>query len=133
MRIALFSRFGEYAKAAATLAVAVGGALVTALTVGNVSLGDLSAKEWVTAGIAVITSAGFVHYLDNISGVAGSVAKAIAAAATSGLGALALAMADDSVGGQHVTQVEWIGAIVTAIVATGFVYQTTDSGGGSSG
>jgi hypothetical protein len=58
--------------------------------------------------------------------VAGGIAKAVAAAATAGLGALLLAMDDTSALGSTVSQAEWLGVFITAVLATGFVYQTSD-------
>lgn len=117
----------DYAKTLVALVVAAAGALVTALGPGDMSLGDLSTKSWVEAIIAVLGSAVFVHALDNIPGGVGQVAKALAAAATAGLGAFLLAIADESAAGANVTQSEWLGVFITAVLATGFVYQTTES------
>jgi hypothetical protein len=117
----------DYAKTVVALVVAAAGALVTALGPGDMSLSDLSTKSWIEAAIAVVGSAAAVHLVDNFAGVAGSVAKAVSAALTAGLGALLLAMADESAGGAHITQSEWLGVFLTAVLATGFVYQTTES------
>lgn len=117
----------DYAKTTVALLIAAAGALVTALGPGDMSLGDLSTKSWIEAALAVIGSAAAVHLVDNFAGVAGSIAKAVAAAATAGLGALLLAMADESAAGANITQSEWLGVFITAALATGFVYQTTET------
>lgn len=117
----------DYAKTLVALVVAAAGALVTAIGPGDMSLGDLSTKSWIEAIIAVVGSAAAVHLVDNLTGVAGSIAKAVSAAATAGLGALLLAMANESAQGASVTQSEWLGVFITAVLATGFVYQTTET------
>lgn len=117
----------DYAKTLVALAVAAAGALLTALGPGDMSLGDLSTKSWIEAAIAVVGSAAAVHLVDNFAGVAGGIAKAASAALTAGLGALLLAMADESAAGANITQSEWLGVFVTAVLATGFVYQTTET------
>lgn len=117
----------DYAKTLVALIIAAAGALLTALGPGNMNLGDLSTKSWIEAIIAVVGSAAAVHLVDNFVGVAGSVAKAVSAALTAGLGALLLAMADESAAGANITQAEWLGVFITAVMATGFVYQTTET------
>lgn len=117
----------DYAKTLVALVVATAGALLTALGPGDMSLADLSTKSWIEAAVAVVGSAAAVHLVDNFTGVAGGVAKAVSAALTAGLGALLLAMADESAGGANITQSEWLGVFVTAVFATGFVYQTTET------
>lgn len=117
----------DYAKTAVALVVAAVGALLTALGPGDMSLGDLSTKSWIEALIAVVGSAAAVHLVDNFTGTAGGIAKAVSAALTAGLGALLVAMADESAAGANITQSEWLGVFVTAVLATGFVYQTTES------
>lgn len=117
----------DYAKTFFALLIAAAGALITALGPGDMNLGDLSTKSWIEAAIAVVGSAAAVHLIDNITGIAGSIAKAVAAALTAGLGALLLAMADESAAGANITQSEWLGVFVTAVLATGFVYQTTET------
>lgn len=117
----------DYAKTLVALVVAAAGALVTAIGPGDMSLSDLSTKSWIEAVLAVLGSAAAVHLVDNFVGVAGSVAKAVSAAATAGLGALLLAMANESAAGSNITQSEWLGVFITAALATGFVYQTTET------
>lgn len=117
----------DYAKTLVALVIAAAGALTTALGPGDMSLGDLSTKSWIEAVLAVLGSAALVHLVDNLVGVAGGIAKALSAAATAGLGALLLAMANESAGGANITQSEWLGVFITAVLATGFVYQTTET------
>ncbi len=117
----------DYAKTAVALVVAAVGALLTALGPGDMSLGDLSTKSWIEALIAVVGSAAAVHLVDNFTGTAGGIAKAVSAALTAGLGALLVAMADESAAGANITQSEWLGVFLTAVLATGFVYQTTET------
>lgn len=117
----------DYAKTVVALVVAAVGALLTALGPGDMSLGDLSTKSWIEALVAVVGSAAAVHFVDNFVGVAGSIAKAVSAALTAGLGALLVAMSDESALGANVSQSEWLGVFLTAVLATGFVYQTTET------
>lgn len=112
-----------YAKALVAVLLAFIGALVTATSVGDQSLGDLSTKDWVLAAGAAIASGGMVWLVGNIDGVAGGIAKAVSAAATAGIASYLLATGADSAGGEAITSSEWLGIFSVAIVATGFVYQ----------
>ena len=112
---------GEYAKAIAGAVVAFAVALGSALTVGDMNLADLDSQAWLNVILATLGSGAVVWLIEN-SGAA-PVAKAVAAAATAGIGALLLAMDEQSAGAQVVTQAEWLGVFVTAVLATGAVYQ----------
>jgi hypothetical protein len=112
---------GEHLKAIVGSIVAFAIALGTALTVGDMNLGDLDARAWLNVVLATLGSGAFIWLVEN-SGAA-PVAKAVTAAATSGIGALLLAMDEESAGGKVVTQAEWLGVFVTAAIATGVVYQ----------
>ena len=115
-----------YAKAVVGLLVAAAGALVVALGPGNMNLGDLTGKTWVQVAVAVVGSGAAVWLVENVPGGLSGVAKAISAALTAGLGALLVAMADESAGGATITQAEWLTAFSAAAVATGLVYQATN-------
>lgn len=107
-------------KAVLAVVVAALGALVTALGPGDVALGDLSARDWLVAALAVLGSGGLVWLVEN--GPAAPIAKAIMALLTGGIGALVLAL-DDNV----LTTQEILAAAATAIVATGLVYQAKNA------
>ena len=113
----------NYGKAIVAIVVAFVGALIVATSVGDQSLGDLSTRDWAEAAGAALASGGMVWLVKNIPGVAGGVAKAIAAAATAGIASYLVATGADSAGGATVTSSEWLGILSVAIVATGFVYQ----------
>jgi len=113
-------------KAVLAVVVAIIGAAATALGPGNLSVNDLSARAWLELAIAVLGSGALVALVTNIPGVAGGIAKAAMAALTAGFGALVLAMDEDSALGNKVTQAEWLGAVATAIVASGVVYAVTE-------
>jgi hypothetical protein len=112
---------GEHLKAIAGAVVAFAVALGSALTVGDMNIGDLDGRAWLNVALATLGSGAFVWLVEN-SGAA-PVAKAVTAAATAGIGALLLAMDEASAAGNVVTQAEWLGVFITAAVATGVVYQ----------
>lgn len=113
----------NYGKAIIAILVAFIGSLIVATSVGDQSLGDLSTRDWAEAAGAALASGGMVWLVANIPGVAGGVAKSIAAAATAGIASYLVATGADSAGGVTVTSSEWLGILSVAIVATGFVYQ----------
>lgn len=113
----------DYGKAIIGVLVAFIGALITATTVGEINLGDLAAKDWAYAAGAALASGAMIWLVKNIPGVAGGVAKAVAAAASAGIATYLLAASETSAGGENITQSEWLGILSTAIVATGLVYQ----------
>lgn len=117
----------DYGKAIVGVLVAFIGALITATTVGDVNLGDLDVKDWVYAAGAALGSGAMIWLVANIPGVMGGVAKAVWAAATAGVATYILAASETSAGGENITQSEWLGILMTAVVATGFVYQETNS------
>lgn len=120
------SKLKESYKALVGLVVIVATTLVGIMSVGDLTLGDLSLRDWLTAAAAALASAAGIALIDNITGVAGSIAKALWTAATAGVASLLLYTADDSAGGPLITQHEWIAVFVAAVIATGFVYQTPD-------
>lgn len=110
--------YSPFGKASLAVIVSAVGALVTALGPGNENLGDLSTQTWLVAAGTVLGSGGLVWIVDNITGIAGGVAKAILAFLSAGVPSLVAAF-DDGI----VTQGEWLTAFSVAVVATGFVYQ----------
>lgn len=106
----------DYIKAILALVVAAVGSIVS--VIGNGDLGDLGAKEWIFAVLAVVGSAGWVWLCENVPGVFGGAIKTIGAFLTAGLGSLVFAL-DDNV----ISQGEWLTAFSIALVASGLVYQ----------
>jgi hypothetical protein len=112
-----------YGKALVGVIVSFLGALVVATTVADRNLGDLSTRDWVEAVGAAIGSGAAIWLVSNIPGVMGGVAKAVWAAATSGIASYLLATTPDSAQGVNVSSSEWLGIAIVVITATGFVYQ----------
>lgn len=110
----------KYAKAFLAVAVSAIGAVVVALGTGNTDVGDISAKNWLIAVLAVLGSGGLVWLTEN--GPAAPYIKAVMAFLSAGIGSLVLALDDDII-----SQGEYLTAISAAIIATGFVYQVSNS------
>ena len=108
-----------YIKAILAVVVSAIGALVVALGTGNTDFGDISAKSWLIAALAVLGSGGLVWLTEN--GPAAPAIKAIMAFLTAGISSLVLALDDDVI-----TRAEYLTAAAAAIVATGFVYQAAN-------
>jgi len=113
----------NYGKAIIGVLLAFIGALTTAVTVGDLNLGDLAVKDWVYAAGAALASGAMIWLVANIPGVMGGIAKALWSALTAGIPAYILAASEGSALGENISQGEWLGIISTAIVASGFVYQ----------
>lgn len=105
-----------YPKAILAVVVSALGALVVALGTGVTDFGDIDAQTWLIAAGTVLGSGGLVWFTQN--GPAAPAIKAIAAFLSAGIGSLVVALDDDVI-----TRAEQLTALVTAIVATGFVYQ----------
>lgn len=105
-----------FPKALLAVVVSALGALVVALGTGNTDFGDISAKSWLVAGIAVLGSGGMVWLTQN--GPAAPAVKAVVGFLTAGFGSLVIALDDDVL-----TRAEQVSALAAAVVATGFVYQ----------
>jgi hypothetical protein len=112
-----------YFKAFLALVVSAAAALVTALGTGNGgTLSSIDTTHWLIAIATVLGSGGIVALVANIQGVAGGIAKAIVAFLSGGVGSLVIATNDG-----HISQAELLTAFIAAVVATGFVYQGTNS------
>ena len=105
-------------KAVVALGMATLGALITALGPGSNSLGDLDGKTWLVTVGAILGSGALVYVVENVTGVAGGVAKALQAFGTTGIASLVVALNDGVI-----TQGEWLTAASVAIAASGIVYQ----------
>lgn len=109
-----------YAKAILAIIVSALGAIVVALGTGKTDFGDISTKSWLIALLAVVGSGGMVWLTEN--GPAAPAIKAVMAFLTAGIGSLVLALDDDVL-----TRAEQLTALAAAVVATGFVYQLSNS------
>lgn len=109
-----------YIKALLAVAVSAAGALAVALGTGNTDFGDLSASSWLIAALTVLGSGGLVYLAEN--GPAAPAIKAVMAFLSAGIGSLVIALDDN-----FVTHAEWLTALSAAVVATGFVYQATNT------
>lgn len=114
-------------KALVALVVVAATTLVGIMSVGDLTLSDLSTRDWLMTIAAVLGSAAGVALLDNLPDGIAQVAKAAWAAATAGVAQLLLYTTEDSAGGSAITQHEWIAVFIGAVIATGFVYQVPDS------
>jgi hypothetical protein len=110
----------NYLKAALAVGVSAAGAIIVALGTGNTDVSDISAKNWLLAALAVLGSGGLVWWTEN--GPAAPYIKATIAFLSAGISSLVLALDDDVI-----TQAEWLTGISAAVVATGLVYQATNS------
>ena len=110
-------------KAVVAIFASAAGALAVGLGAGNnMNLGDLDTKHWLLAIATVLGSGGIVWLCQNVEGVAGGVIKAIVALLSAGVASLVVALNDN-----HITQAEWLIAIVAAVSATGLVYQAKNT------
>lgn len=110
----------KYAKAILAIVVSAAGALVVALGTGNTDIGDIDTQSWLVALLAVLGSGGLVWLTQN--GPWAPYIKTVMAFLTAGVSAVVLAL-DDNV----VTQAEWLTAFSAAVVATGLVFQATNT------
>lgn len=108
-----------YLKALVAVVVSALGAVVVALGTGNTDVGNIDAKSWLIAALAVLGSGGLVWLTEN--GPAAPYIKTTMAFLTAGIGSAVIALDDDVI-----TQAEWLTAASAAIVATGLVYQATN-------
>jgi hypothetical protein len=109
----------QYAKALVNTAIAAGAALVAALGTGATDFGDISAKSWLIAAIAVLGSGGMVWFTSN--GPAAPAIKAVVGLLTAGFGSAVISLDDDVF-----TRAEQLTALAAAAAAYGIVYQTSN-------
>jgi hypothetical protein len=113
----------NWLKAFLAVVVSAVGALVTALgTSPQQTLSHLGTATWLLAIGSVLGSGGLVYIVQNLPGIAGEVAKAIVAFLSAGVASLVVALNDNII-----TQAEWLTAFSAAVIATGLVYQGTNS------
>lgn len=113
-------------KALVGLVVVAATTLVGIMSVGDLTLSDLSTRDWLLTAAAVLGAPAGVALIDNLASGPAQVAKAGWMAATAGVAQLILYTTDDSAGGSAITQHEWLAVFVSAVVATGVVYQAPD-------
>lgn len=114
-------------KAVVGLVVVAATTLVGILSVGDLTLGDLSTRDWLLTAAAVLGAPAGVALIDNLAAGPAQVAKAAWMAATAGVAQLILYTTPDSALGSAISQDEWIAVFVSAVLATGFVYQAPDT------
>ena len=107
-------------KAFIALVVAILAALTTALT-GYTDIGDIDTRTWLIALGAVIASGALVAFVENVTGLAGGIIKAVVAAFGAAITSLVTALDD-----QVLTQVEVLTAISAFVVGLSLVYQIPD-------
>jgi len=109
-----------YLKAIIAVVVSALGAAAVALGTGNTDFGDIDAKTWLIAALAVLGSGGIVWLTEN--GPGAPIIKAVMAFLSAGIGSVVLALDDDTL-----TRAEQLTAVVAAIAATGLVYQFSNN------
>jgi len=107
-------------KGAIALLVAVLAALTTALT-GKTDIGDIDTRTWLIALGAVLASGALVVFVQNVTGLAGGIIKAVIGAFGAAVTSLITALDD-----QVLTQVEIITALSAFVVGLSLVYQIPD-------
>ena len=107
----------QYTKAIATLVASVLAVLASAIGAG--SLDDIDTQGWVRIAVLVLGGTAATWFVENVSGVAGGIIKAIVATATAFLTSLQSAYENDGI----VTQSELLTALSLALLALVAVYQ----------
>jgi hypothetical protein len=114
------ARMHGYVKAGIALVIAVLAALTTAFT-GVTDISDIDAQTWLFALGAVLASGALVAFVENVSGLAGGIIKAVIGAFGAAIASLATAL-DDRV----LSQVEMLTALSAFVVGLSLVYQIPD-------
>lgn len=110
-----------YLKAFLAIVVSAAGALVTALgTSPQQNLSHLDTKTWLVAVAAVLGSGGLVWFTQN--GPWHTYIKTVIAFLTAGIASLVVALSDNVI-----SQAEWLTAFGAAVVATGLVFQASNT------
>jgi hypothetical protein len=110
----------QHVKAGIALLVAILAALTTALT-GYTDIGDIDTRTWLIALGTVVTSGALVAFVQNVTGLAGGIIKAVIGASGAAIASLVTALDD-----QVLTQVEIVTAISAFVAGLGLVYQIPD-------
>lgn len=114
------ARVHGYVKAGIALLVAVLAALTTALT-GKTDIGDIDTRTWLIVLGTVLASGALVAFVENVTGLAGGIIKAVVGAFGAAVSSLVTSLDD-----QVLTQVEMITALSAFVVGLSLVYQIPD-------
>ena len=109
-----------YIKAGIALLVAILAALTTALT-GKTDIGDIDTRTWLIVLGTILASGALVAFVENVTGLAGGIIKAVDGAFGAAVASLVTSLDD-----QVLTQVEMITALSAFVVGLSLVYQIPD-------
>ena len=109
-----------YIKGFIALVVAILAALTTALT-GKTDFGDIDTRTWLIVLGTVLASGALVAFVENVTGLAGGIIKAVVGAFGAAVTSLVTSLDD-----QVLTQVEMLTALSAFVVGLSLVYQIPD-------
>ena len=109
-----------YIKGFIALVVAILAALTTALT-GKTDFGDIDTQTWLIVLGTVLASGALVAFVENVTGLAGGIIKAVVGAFGAAVTSLVTSLDD-----QVLTQVEMLTALSAFVVGLSLVYQIPD-------
>jgi len=109
-----------YVKGFIALLVAILAALTSALT-GKTDFGDIDTRTWLIVVGTVLASGALVAFVENVTGLAGGIIKAVVGAFGAAVASLVTALDD-----QVLTQVEMLTALSAFVVGLSLVYQIPD-------
>lgn len=112
--------FRDNVKAFIALLMAILAAVTTALT-GKTDIGDVDTRTWLIALGTVLASGALVAFVQNVTGLAGGIIKAVVGAFGAAIASLVVALDD-----QVLTQVEIVTAIAAFVAGLSVVYQVPD-------
>lgn len=110
-------RFHGYVKGFIALVVAVLAALTTALT-GKTDFADIDTRTWLIVVGTVLASGALTAFVQNVTGLAGGIIKAVVGAFGAAIASLTTALDD-----QVLTQVEMLTALTAFVVGLSLVYE----------
>lgn len=114
------TKFRESIKAFIALLVAVLAALTTALT-GKTDFADIDTRTWLIVLGTVLASGALVAFVQNVTGLAGGIIKAIVGAFGATVASLVTSLDD-----QVLTQVEMLTALSAFVVGLSLIYQVPE-------
>lgn len=107
-------------KAFIALTVAVLAALTSSVT-GKTDFADIDTRTWLIALGAILASGALVAFVENVTGLAGGIIKAVIGAFGAAVASLVTSLDD-----QVLTQVEMLTALSAFVVGLSLVYQIPD-------
>lgn len=107
----------QYWKAVIALVASVAAAIAAGVGAGDI--GDLSTQDWIGIILVILGGTAITWFAENITGLAGGIIKAVLAASTAGLTALATGYGTDGA----ISQGELLVAISAFLVALAVTYQ----------